>query len=71
MDKFRNAEKVGIRNKETKKIIAVYPHKVEGTDEEITKVVKDWFYQQSCESENTLLTSYVDVLTEKEIQERR
>ncbi len=70
MDKFKNAEKVGLRDKETKKIIGVYPNKVEGTDEEITKIVKDWYYQLSCESENKLLTSYVDILTESEIKER-
>ncbi|MDF2675487.1 MAG: hypothetical protein K0R09_3759 [Clostridiales bacterium] len=70
MDKFKNAEKVGLRDKSTKKLFAVYPNKVEGTDEEVAKVVKDWYYQQSCGSEDRLLTSYVDVLTEKEIKER-
>lgn len=70
LDKFKNAEKVGLRDKSTKELIAVYPNKVEGTDEEITKAVRDWYYQQSCGAENKLLTSYVDVLTEKEIKER-
>jgi len=71
MDKFSGAEMIGLRDNETKKIIAVYPFKAEGTDEEITKIVRDWYYNQSCGAEDRLLNTFVDVLTESEIQSRR
>lgn len=70
MGRFEKAKFIGIRAKETNKIIAIYPDKVQGTDEEIEKVVKDWYYQQSCSAEDDLLLSYVDVLTEDEIRSR-
>ena len=70
MGRFEKAEFIGIRAKETNKIIAIYPDKVQGTDEEIEKTVQDWYYQQSCSAEDELLLSYVDVLTEDEIKSR-
>lgn len=57
-----------LRDKETKKIIAVYPFKIEGADEEINTTVRDWYYKQSCAAENRLLTVDVDVLTEQELK---
>ena len=71
MSKFENAEKIGLREKETNKVLAVYPYKAEGTDAEINKIVRDWYYQQSCAAEDQLLTAYVDVLTDYEIQSRK
>ncbi|WP_094606277.1 hypothetical protein SPSIL_035340 [Sporomusa silvacetica DSM 10669] len=71
MGKFENAEKVGLRDKATKKLIAVYPFMAEGSDAEIEKIVRDWYYQQSCQAEDQLLTAYVDVLTEYEIKSRK
>lgn len=71
MSKFVGAEMIGLRDKETKAIITVYPHKAVGTDEEINKAVRDWYYQKSCEAENELLTAYVDVLTEHEMKSHR
>jgi hypothetical protein len=68
MGKFENAQKVGLRDKETNKILAVYPYKAEGTDAEINKIVRDWYYQQSCEAEDQLLNAYVDVLTDYEVK---
>ena len=68
MGKFANAEKVGLRDKETQKLIAVYPLQAEGTDDEISETVRDWFYKQSCAAEDRLLTAYVDVLTEAEFK---
>ena len=70
MGKFEGAKKVGLRTKETNKIIAVYPEEFSGSDEEIKKTVKDWYYQQSCGAEDELLESFVDVLTEEEIKDR-
>lgn len=70
MGKLESAEKICIRSKKTNKILAVYPDKITGTDEEITKKVKDWYYASGCEAEDELLTAYVDVMTSEEIQSR-
>ena len=71
MGKLENAEKVGLRDKTTKELIAVYPFQVSGSDAEINKTVRDWYYNQSCAAEDRLLTSFVDVLTEQEIKSRK
>jgi len=71
MGKFEDAEKIGIRDKETNKLLAMYPYKAEGSDAEINKIVRDWYYQQSCAAEDQLLTAYVDSLTEQEIKSRK
>lgn len=71
MGKFENTEKIGLRDKGSKELIAVYPHKAEGSDVEIEKAVRDWYYQQSCQAEDQLITAYVDVLTENEIKSRK
>jgi len=68
MSKYENVKKIGLRDKDTKKLIAVYPDKIEGTDEEIEKKAKLWFYQQSCSAEETLRNAFVDVLTDEEIK---
>ena len=71
MGKFTGASMIGLRDRETKEIIAVYPNKAEGTDEEIIKTVRDWYYQQSCAAEDRLLTLHVDALTDKEIEAQK
>ncbi|MFW6678781.1 hypothetical protein ACOAOT_14095 [Lacrimispora sp. AGF001] len=71
MGKFENASAIGLRNKETDKLIAVYPFKAEGSDEEITKKVTDWYYMQDCSAEEELKNAYVDVLTEAEAKSRK
>lgn len=63
-------QRVGLRNKETKKLISVYPHEAEGSDKEIDKKVRDWFYKQACGNDDILLRAYVDTLTEDEIRSR-
>jgi hypothetical protein len=68
MSRFSDAEKVGLRDMETNRLIAVYPYKIEGSDEEIEDKVKFWFYQQSCSAEDKLRNSYVDALTPDEIK---
>ena len=68
MGRFENATAVGLRNKETDKLIAVYPFKAEGNDEEIAKNVTDWYYMQHCSAEEELRNAYVDILTEAEIK---
>ncbi|MBP2628477.1 MAG: hypothetical protein H6Q68_3188 [Firmicutes bacterium] len=71
MGKFESAEKIGLRDKTSKELIAVYPFKAVGSDEEIKKLVCDWYYKQSCQAEDQLLTAYVDILTAYEIKSRK
>lgn len=68
MGKFERFEKVGLRDKETKQLIAVYPEKPEGTDAEIEEKVKYWYYQKSCGAEEALKGMFVDALTERELK---
>jgi len=63
MNKYQNAEKIGLRDKQTNEVVAVYPKRIEGTDAEIEDNVKFWFCQQSCSAEEVLKNLYVDVLT--------
>lgn len=71
MGTLDNAEKIGLRDKATNKLIAVYPFEAKGSDAEIEKIVRDWYYKQSCKAEDQLLTAYVDVLTANEIRSRK
>ncbi len=68
MGKFERFEKVGLRDRETKALIAVYPKKPEGTDEEVEAEVKYWYYQRSCNAEEELQGLFVDHLTEHELK---
>jgi len=68
MSRFKGAERVGLRDKDTRKLIAVYPYAVQGTDSEIEDKVKFWFYQQNCGAEEELRNYFVDALTEQEIK---
>ena len=54
--------KVGLKEEGTHKLIAVYPERVSGTDTEIAKTVRDWFYKQECANEEILRTAYVDIV---------
>lgn len=71
MRNFEGAEKVGLRDKTTKELIVIYPFKPQGTDAEIEKAVKDWYYVQNCEAEDKILNAYVDFLTEYEINSHK
>jgi hypothetical protein len=68
MSRFKGSARVGLRDKDTRKLIAVYPHAVKGTDSEIEDKVKFWFYQQSCGAEDELRNYFVDALTEQEFK---
>ena len=71
MKNFASVEKVGLRDKSSKKLIVVYPFKPEGTDEEIDKTVKDWYYKQTCSAEDEILNAHVDFLTEYEMKSHK
>lgn len=68
MKKFEGNARVGLRENETNRLIAVYPEEVRGTDEQLEDKVKFWFYQQSCSAEDVLRDCFVDVLTENELK---
>jgi hypothetical protein len=64
-----DGRRVGLRDKDTKELVIAYPYEVSGTDEEISKRVRDWYYQTSCEAEDQLLNSYVDRLNNEEMDQ--
>lgn len=66
MGRYHSNENIGLRNIDTDELIAVYPQKIEGNDQEVEQKVKDWYYMQGCSAEETLRSSYVDILSEKE-----
>lgn len=70
MSKFVGANKVGLRSKESGKLIAVYPHNLRRTDQETEKAVRSWYYQTNCGVEEKLRCAYVDIVTEDEIKSR-
>jgi len=68
MNQLKDAQKVGLRNIETEELIAVYPHKPEGTDAEIEKAVRDWYYEQNCAAEDAMKNWVVEPLTAAELK---
>jgi len=68
MKRFEGAIRVGLRDKETDKLVAVYPESLQGEDAEIEEKVKSWYYKQSCSAEDELRNYYVDRLTDEELK---
>jgi hypothetical protein len=66
--KFEAFHRVGLRDKETKDLISVYPKTVEGTDEEIENKVKSWYSQKSPGAESRVENYYVDTLSPMEFK---
>ncbi|NLK72652.1 MAG: hypothetical protein GX285_06520 [Clostridiales bacterium] len=66
--KFEAAGRAGVRDKENDKLVAVYPYKVWGTDQEIKKKVKDWFYERNSDKCIDVENYYVDVLNPVELK---
>ena len=58
---------VGLRTKKTHEIVAVYPHLVDGLNQEVEKKVKDWYYTQDCDREEILAHCFVDIIRENEL----
>ena len=69
MNKLEN-QVIGVRSKKDNQIVAVYPDKLTGSDEEIEKTVRDWYYKQSCEAGEELQTAVIDVLSDDEKKSR-
>ncbi|KNZ40410.1 hypothetical protein [Acetobacterium bakii] len=68
MGYLEDAKKIGLRDLETAALFAVYPDKATGTDAEIEKAVRDWYYEQNCAAEEKMKMAYVDALTDAEIE---
>lgn len=62
------AARVGLRNKETGELIAVYPETVTGDKNEVQKKVFDWYYKTSCSAETEMRKCFVDDLTSQELK---
>ncbi len=69
MRRFDGVPRIGLKDKDTKKVIAVYPQKPEGTDAQVEKIVKDWYYTTSCSAENVLANTFVDKISKDELKE--
>ncbi len=63
-----NGQRVCLRERETNKLIIAYPFTLSGTDEQINRRVKNWFYQVTCSADCHLLTAFVDTLNEDELE---
>ncbi len=60
--------RVGLRNKETGKLIAIYPEKVTGNLNDVKKEVFDWYYKTSCSAETEMRNCIVDDLNSNELK---
>ena len=60
--------KVGLRQKQTNKLVVLFPETVQGNQKEIEKKVVDWYYKQSCSAEDELRDLFVDVATEHDLK---
>lgn len=68
MDTLKNAKRVGLRNIETEELIAIYPFEPVGTDAEIEKAVRDWYYGKNCAAEEKMRYAVVEALTDAEVK---
>jgi len=68
MQYINKSDKLCLRDKDTNKLVAVYPYSIEGSFNEVEDNVKFWYYQQSCSAENELENYYVDTMTENELK---
>lgn len=68
MGKWDSRKRVGLRDKKTHQLIAAYPDPLEGTMEQVSDRVFDWYYQKDCAAEHAMEQFYVDVLNEDELK---
>lgn len=68
MDKNNDMISVGIRDKVTDKLIAVYPEVVQDLSRDVKKKVLDWYYKQNCDTSESIDRYYVGTLTETEFK---
>ena len=68
MQKFTGNIRLGIKDKETDKLIAIYPQPVQNSNNDIKHKVLDWYYKQDCSTSENIENCYVDTITEKEFK---
>lgn len=68
MGRFEN-QRIGLREKGTNKLIIAYPYKINGTDEQVSRRVKNWYYQTNCCTTDHLLKIFVDFLDDEELKQ--
>ena len=68
MNKFNGNIRLGIKDKETDKLIAIYPQPVENSSNDIKHKVLDWYYKQDCSTSENIENYYVDTITENEFK---
>lgn len=66
--KYNANQHVGIKDKETGKIMAVYPHEVQENTKEFQNKVLDWYYKQGCSTSEYIENYYVDTVTEEQFK---
>lgn len=66
--KLEAAGRAGVRDKETDELVAVYPYKVNGTDQEIKNQVHHWFYERNSDKCIEVANYYVDTMTPMELK---
>jgi len=68
MGKFDGAQQLGIREKETGKLVAVYTGEITGDDRTKAKKALDWYYMKDCSTSEHIEDYFVDNLTERELK---
>ncbi|TJX14156.1 hypothetical protein E9840_06685 [Tissierella creatinini] len=61
-------QRIGLRESGTNRLIIAYPFTVTGSDEQIKRRVRTWFYLVTCSAECLLPNTFVDFLNEEEIE---
>lgn len=69
MKHFEGTANLGLREKDSNKLVAVYPYPVQGDVTDIQDKVFFWYYQQSCSAENDLDNLYIDQLNDNELKQ--
>lgn len=71
MTTFHGKVYLGIRDKETEKLVAIYPESIDADSVNAEKKVLDWYYKQDCHTSENIENVYVDYLSEREFKEIR
>lgn len=69
MARLHGIVNVGIREKKTEKLLALYPQELDADKINAEKMVLDWYYKQDCNTSENIENVYVDLLTERELKE--
>lgn len=68
MGRFNTFTNVGLRDRVTRNLIAVYPEEVCGSDEEVYDKVISWYKDQDYARNDEIRSYYVDTITDDEFK---